>query len=161
MIIGIPGDATYANYREAREAFWETTVMWFLDYMRDELNAWVFPEQYAPRVPQAGRQAMTLRRNAEGMFVDYNVDDVPAMAYKRDKLWDRAQKSDFLTVDEKREMVGMAKYEPGDSPGSVIMVPSTEIPLGEEVPMDEEPMPGDGPPAAGDEDQKPKPKPEE
>ncbi len=34
MLLGIPGEATFANYKEARLAFWETTVFWLLNYIK-------------------------------------------------------------------------------------------------------------------------------
>ena len=117
MLVGIPGEATFANYREARESFWEDTVKWYLELLKAELNGWLFPDT-----------------SKDKLFLDYDMDVVPAMAYKRDKLWDRAiAAGDFLTVDERREMVGQPKYEPGDTPGGVIMTDSTKIPLGTEI----------------------------
>jgi HK97 family phage portal protein len=120
QLLGIPGDSTYANYREARSAFWETTILFYLNYFRGEFNNWLFFDE------------------SEEIFLDYVLDDIPALSYKRDKLWERAQNSDFLTVDEKREMVGKEKYVPGDSPGDIILVPATMIPLGAAAEEEEE-----------------------
>jgi len=117
QLLGIPGDSTYANYREARADFWETTIFFYLNYFKGELNNWLFQKE-------------------ENVFADYILDNVPALSYKRDKLWERAQGSDFLTINEKREMVGLEQYEPTDKPGDVILVPATMIPLG--VAEDEE-----------------------
>ncbi|GAG59846.1 unnamed protein product, partial [marine sediment metagenome] len=64
------------------------------------------------------------------LFFDYILDDVPALALKRDMLWKRAQESDFLTLDEKRELVGKEKYEPTDDPGSMIFIEASKIPIG-------------------------------
>ncbi|KKM14747.1 hypothetical protein LCGC14_1703000 [marine sediment metagenome] len=41
-----------------------------------------------------------------------------------------ANESDFLTLDEKREMVGKDKYEPTDDPGSMIFIEASKIPIG-------------------------------
>lgn len=119
MLLGIPGDNTYSNYREARADFWENTVIFYLNYYRGEFNNWFF-------------------NNEEGIFLDYSLDKIPSLAYKRDKLWERAQNSDFMTIDEKREMVGLDKYEPGEEPGSIILVPATMIPLGVAAEEEEE-----------------------
>jgi len=110
MLIGIPGEATFANYKEARLAFWENTIFFWLNYLKGELNNWLF------------------EKDSE-MFLDYILDDVPALAVKRDMLWDRARTSDFLTLDEKRELVGKDKYEPSDDPGSMIFIEASKIPI--------------------------------
>lgn len=108
MLIGIPGESTFANFKEANLAFWERTVFWYLNYLRGELNNWLF------------------ERDSE-MFIDYILDDIPALAIKRDMLWERAEKSNFLTVNQKLEMVGMPDYGPA---GDVILVGANMIPLG-------------------------------
>lgn len=107
QLLGIPGDSTYSNYKEARQAFWEETVLFYLNLIKSELNNWFFPNE------------------EEKLYIDFVLDDVPALEPKRTMLWDRAQKSDFLTVNEKREMVKYEKIEGGD----VILTPATMIPL--------------------------------
>lgn len=111
MLLGIPGEATFANYKEARLAFWETTVFWWLNYLRGEFNNWLFEKE-------------------SGLYLDYVLDDVPAMSIKRDALWERAQNSDFLTINEKREMVGLETY---GEVGGVILVEASKIPLAQVV----------------------------
>jgi HK97 family phage portal protein len=125
MIIGIPGDNTYSNYKEARLAFWENTVMWYLSYAAGEYNNWFFPEE-------------------ENLFLGFDLDKVPALAPRREELWERAEKSTHLSINEKREMTGQDSWGPD---GDVILVPATMIPLGEEI--DTEPSGGGG----GDDDE--------
>ena len=43
MLVGVPGDATFANYREARYHLWEDTIIPLLDHLCDELNHWLLP----------------------------------------------------------------------------------------------------------------------
>jgi phage portal protein BeeE len=53
MLVGVPGDATYANYREARLALWEDTILPFLDHVVDQLNNWLGPRYgQGPRLAQ-------------------------------------------------------------------------------------------------------------
>jgi HK97 family phage portal protein len=118
MMLGIPGDNTYSNYMEARLAFWEDTVSYYLSYLKSELNNW-------------------LLRDQENLILDYDLSQVPALASRRKELWDTAEKSTFLTVNEKRDMVGLESI--GDS-GDVIMVQASMIPLGEEPDMSEPPV---------------------
>ena len=89
QLLGIPGDNTYANYREARLAFWEDTVLPLLGRVTDERNAWL-----------AEPQGVTLKPN---------LDKVPAIVDKRETLWGMADKSQDLTINERRELKG---YEP-------------------------------------------------
>lgn len=119
LLIGLPGDNTFANYKEARTAFWETTVFFYLMLYQTEFNNWFFGVD-----------------NPEGLLLAFDKDSTPAMAERREKLWERAQNANFLTVNEKRDMVGFEKVEEGD----VILVPGTMVPLGEEIDDDE----GDG-----------------
>jgi len=123
MLLGIPGEATFANYKEARLAFWESTIMFYLNYYREELNNWLYE-------PDGDKS------------IDYNLDEVPALASKREMIWNRAQDSDFLTINEKREMTGSKSVEGGD----VILIAAGMIPLGEEPPPPAEPPPEDDEP---------------
>ena len=107
MLLGIPGEATFANYKEAREAFYETIIFFYLNYIRGELNNWVYDKD-------------------SKLFLDYILDDIPAFAAKRNLLWKRSQESEFLTINEKREIVGFDQVDGGD----VILVQSSMIPLG-------------------------------
>lgn len=107
QVIGIPGESKYKNYEEARLHFWEDTICSYLNFYRNEINAWLIEEE------------------EQEIFIDYILDDIPALAPRREIPWKRAQESDFLTVNEKREMVGMESTEGGD----VILVPANMIPL--------------------------------
>jgi HK97 family phage portal protein len=108
MLLGIPGEATFANYKEARLAFWESTVFFYLNYFKDELNNWIYGD------------------SDDRLFLDYDLDNVPALAVKRDMLWERAEKSNFLTINQKLELVG---YESIGEKGDVILVPSNTTTL--------------------------------
>jgi HK97 family phage portal protein len=95
QLLGIPGDSTYSNYKEARLGFYEDTVFWYMNYFRTEFNNWAFKDD--------GR-----------FFIDYDLNDIPALAPKREIAWERAQKSDFITLNEKRKMVGKEAVKGGD-----------------------------------------------
>jgi len=105
QIIGIKGESTFANYKQAREAFWEDTVISYLNFFKTEFNNWLYDDPT--------------------LFLDYSLDDIPALAEKRQKQWENAQKADFLMINEKRAMVGKDEVDGGD----VIFVSSNQIPL--------------------------------
>ena len=89
MLLGIQGDATYANYQEANRAFYRLTIL-----------------------PLATRVAATLAEWL-GNFVDEDVvltpdlDQVPALSTERDAQWARVAGADFLTEAEKRKLLGL------------------------------------------------------
>ena len=117
MLIGIPGESTFANFREADLQFVESTVFGWLNYIRAEFSNWFFGD--------------------EPLFIDFNKDDFPSMEYKREMLFKRLTDATFMTVNEKREAAGLPEYEAGkdevDDPGSFIWSPSTLMPLGAEI----------------------------
>lgn len=89
MLLGLPGDATYANYAEANRALWRLTVL--------PLCAKIL-----------GAVAQGLRGWFEGAELRVDMDKVPAMAGDREKLWARVSAADWLTADEKKAMLGIA-----------------------------------------------------
>jgi HK97 family phage portal protein len=96
QLLGIPGDNTYSNYQEARLALWEDTVVPLLRHLRDELNGWLAP------------------MFGDDLEVDIDLDDVPALALRREKVWQRLQSAEFLTVNEKRRSAGFGPLPGGD-----------------------------------------------
>jgi HK97 family phage portal protein len=91
MLLGIPGDNTYANYREANLAFWRGTVLPLVGRLAGALGSWLGPAF------------------GDGLRLWYDADDVPALAAEREAVWARVAAAEFLTVNEKRAAVG---YEP-------------------------------------------------
>ena len=88
MLVGVPGDATFSNYKEARYHLWEDTILPHLEMIKSELNRWL--------VPFFG----------EKLVLDYDTESIPALAPKREALWSKIEKASFLTLNEKRELVG-------------------------------------------------------
>ena len=91
MLLGIPGDNTYANYQEANRAFYRLTVLPLVARIARELSAWLGPVF------------------GESFRLWYDADKVEGLAAERDALWARIGAAGFLTDDEKREAVG---YQP-------------------------------------------------
>jgi HK97 family phage portal protein len=87
MLLGIPGDNTYANYAEANRGFWRQTVVPLAARVNDAL-------------------AHFLAEHAEGLEFVADLDQVEALAADRDALWKRVGDATFLTAEEKREAVG-------------------------------------------------------
>ncbi|MFZ2101373.1 MAG: phage portal protein [Oricola sp.] len=84
MLLGIPGDNTYANYAEANRAFYRLTVL-----------------PLATRTAQAFANWL-----GEGIRLVPDADAIEGMSADRDALWRRLEGATFLSEDEKRAAVG-------------------------------------------------------
>ncbi|WP_197272368.1 phage portal protein [Brevundimonas sp. AAP58] len=90
QLLGIPGDATYANYREANAAFWRGTVVPLVRKTAGALTGWL-----------GGR--------FQGVEITPDLDAVPALQPERDALWARLNAAGFLTDEERRRMAGVGE----------------------------------------------------
>jgi len=91
MLLGIPGDATYANYQEANRAFYRLTVLPLVTKVVASVGHWL--SGFA----------------GEAVMLKPDLDQVPALASERDQQWARVSAADFLTDDEKRAILGLPK----------------------------------------------------
>ncbi|MEM6385765.1 MAG: phage portal protein [Pseudomonadota bacterium] len=91
MLLGIPGDATYANYQEANRAFYRLTVLPLVSKVCGALSHWL-----------AGFTGDTASFKPD-------LDQVPALSAEREAQWKRVAAADFLTEAEKRALLGLPK----------------------------------------------------
>ena len=97
MLLGIPGDATFANYQEANRAFYRLTVL-----------------PLAARVTAALSEWLSRFAGVE-IWLKPDLDHVPALSAERSELWRRVGEASFLSDAEKRSLLGLpARSEPGD-----------------------------------------------
>lgn len=89
MLLGIPGDNTYAYYQEANRAFYRLTVLPMLTRTAASLSAWL-----------SGHYEDRLR-------LESDLDKVAGLAAERDQLWTRLGSAAFFTDEEKRQAVGI------------------------------------------------------
>lgn len=89
MLLGIPGDATYANYQEAHRAFFRLTVLPLVTRVAGALSAWL--ESHT----------------GEAVALKPDLDQVPALSAERDAQWARIAQADFLSQSEKRSLLGL------------------------------------------------------
>ena len=69
MLLGLPGDATYANYAEANRAFYRLTVLPLVGKVAGALSQWL--------------------PGMEGARLKPDLDGVPALALEREAQWRR------------------------------------------------------------------------
>ena len=97
MLLGIPGDFllamlrmdTFSNYQEANRTFWRNTVVPLISRAADSLSDWLGPA--------FGDIPLKLAPD---------LDEIEALAPEREALWARLEKTSFLTIDEKRAVIG-------------------------------------------------------
>ncbi|HEX8232796.1 MAG TPA: phage portal protein [Caulobacteraceae bacterium] len=88
QLLGIPGDNTYSNYKEANAAFWRQTVVPLAERASRALSGW-------------------LGQRFAGCEIRCDFDAVPALAAEREALWARLEGASFLTEAERRRMAGL------------------------------------------------------
>jgi len=88
MLLGIPGDNTYANLAEANRALWRHTLIPLVVRVAEELSTWLAPA-------------------FGGAVLVPDFDGVEALAEDRAALWSRVGQAEFLSDAEKRAMLGI------------------------------------------------------
>lgn len=88
MLLGIPGDNTYANYQEANRALYRLTVLPLLRRTAASLSGFL---------SDAFGEALELKPD---------LDQVEGLSSERDALWTRVGAASFLSDEEKRQAVG-------------------------------------------------------
>jgi phage portal protein BeeE len=93
MLLGLPGDSTYANYREANRALWRLTVC------RWRSGSWpACPRGLAPGGP--------------GLRLRVDVDQVTALAEDRERLWAQVSAAEFPEPGGETGVAGVWAYRP-------------------------------------------------
>ncbi|MEG3126095.1 phage portal protein [Sphingomonas sp. GB1N7] len=96
MLLGLPGDATYANYREANRALWRLAIL-----------------------PLAGSILAGVAQGLRGWFpqaeASVDLDRLTALAEDRERLWAQVSAADFLSREEKRAIVGLGMSVEGQT----------------------------------------------
>jgi HK97 family phage portal protein len=90
VLVGLPGDATYANAREAGRALYRQTILpmagRILDVLGAMLSDWLGP-----------------------VSLGVDTDQISELAEDRSALWQAVGSASFLSDAEKRDMLGFAK----------------------------------------------------
>ena len=87
-LIDPESSATYANYKTARIALYQDTVLPLMDHARDDLNGWLVP------------------MFDESLLLAYDPDSIEALQQDRADAWERTDDV-RLTIDERRTAVGL------------------------------------------------------
>jgi HK97 family phage portal protein len=95
MMLGLPGDATYANYQEANRAFYRLTVLPLVQKVTARLGEWL-----------SGFAGVGTRLDLRP-----DLDQIPALSSERDAMWRRVSEAAFLSEAEKRRLLGLPVLE--------------------------------------------------
>jgi len=91
MLLGIPGDNTYANFAEANKTLWRQTVIPLVRRVAAALGHWLAPAF------------------GGGFELVPDLDHIEALAEDRAAMWARIGNAPFLTDEEKRKMLGVGE----------------------------------------------------
>jgi HK97 family phage portal protein len=87
-LVGLPGDSTYANYREANRALWRQTILPIGDAI-------------------LGALSQGLKDWFPGLELTIDMNRIPELVEERATLWEQVASADFLSPEEKRAMLGI------------------------------------------------------
>jgi HK97 family phage portal protein len=96
QLVGLPDAQTYANQQEARLAFYEETVIPLAQRVAVAFGQWLLP------------------MFGEDLSFELDLDAISALNDRREALWDKLQRADFLTLNEKRAAAGYPPLPDGD-----------------------------------------------
>jgi len=96
MLLGIPGDNTYANYQEANRVFWRQCVLPLATRVGNAIAQWLSPSF------------------GKSLRLVIDTDRIDALAEDRAAQWERIAAARFLTLNEKREAIGYSPLADGD-----------------------------------------------
>jgi HK97 family phage portal protein len=88
LLLGLPGDSTYSNYREANVALWRLTLLPLTGRILGAVSA-------------------HLRNWWPGLEISVDRDAVPALSEDRERLWSQVSGASFITDMEKRALLGL------------------------------------------------------
>ena len=99
MLLGIPGDNTYANYAEANRAFWSQTVLPLARRLAEHLSMWLAPAW-----------------EAEDLHLAPDTDALEVYAPDREAQFRRLNEATFMTTNEKRAALGLPPLKEEELP---------------------------------------------
>ncbi len=97
QLVGIDGSLTFANFAQARLALFDDAVLPLLSHARDAFNNWLAP------------------RFGSALQIDFDTDAIEALSPRRAETWARVTAADFMTLNEKRQALGLSPLAGGDN----------------------------------------------
>ncbi len=101
MLLGIPGDNSYANYKEANQAFWRQTIIPLTRKTAQSLQGWLRPWF------------------GDDLELAINENEITALTEARAMRWAQINQAEFLSDDEKRDLAGLMPNRPPDMSSNI------------------------------------------
>ena len=114
QLLGIPGDNTYSNYKEAKQAFYLDTVIPLSKAWAFYLNNWLV-EAFGD----------------ESLYLCPDINSIEALEPMRAEKFTQVSGAGFLTINEKRELLGYGRYVEGDEEADIMLIPMGQATLKE------------------------------
>lgn len=108
-LLGDSENKTYSNYREARRALYEETILPLMDLVQDELNRWLMPAY----------------KDTRPVRLVYDRDSIEALQEERERKYAYLANADWVKLNEKREATGYGPVDGGDE----VFLPVGKMPL--------------------------------
>lgn len=108
QLVGVPGQQTYNNYREARQALYEDAVLPLCYRYAQAFTEWLI-------IPELG----------DSYYLGVDEENISALAGRKLQQIERLKAADFMTINEKREVIGLPEIEGGDT----LFIGATQLPL--------------------------------
>lgn len=110
VLLNIGSDTTFENMKEAKLALWDDVNIPLANDLVAELN-----ENLVPRYRD------------KRLFLKADYSDITALEPRRQSMWERANSSKDLTIDESRAMKGLPPLPNGA--GNVLLVSGNQMPI--------------------------------
>lgn len=93
LLLGLPGDNTFANYAEANRALWRHSIVPLVTRVAEATGHWLAPAFGVPEIALKPK-----------------LDAIEALAEDRAALWRRVGEASFLSDEEKRALLGLGSH---------------------------------------------------
>jgi len=99
QLLGIQGDNTYANMSQARLALWEQTIIPLINFVVGCFNDHFTANKSTKETP---------------VSIQFDKDAIATLSSSRDSEWEKLSRTTFLTINEKRQLLGFDNLPNGD-----------------------------------------------
>ena len=97
ILVGLQQDSSFATYKEARLHLWEDTILPLAGLIQADFSSWLS------------------RRFNVDVKIAFDLDSIHALTSKREILWNKISEANFLSENEKREILGLSTLTANNS----------------------------------------------
>ncbi len=109
VLLGLDNDSTYNNVREARLGLWDDAI---IPNLNRAINHW-------------NKHILPMFEGSEGLVLEADYSKVSDLETRTERIWKRLDGANFVTLNEKRNIIGLDPIEGGDT----TFISSGDMPL--------------------------------